>query len=120
MLKGNPIGDHGRADLDVLRTFAERSVGIQAQGVFKTRKHLHVRACTCEGEKLVRYILQISKPIYGTCTDTDLCVRRLCNGPGYPVFQLMRGLVRICVYEIPNSSGRHMQWGLTMDNRIHT
>ena len=46
MLKGNPIEDHGGADLEVLCTFAERSVGIQAQAVFKTRKHLNVRVCT--------------------------------------------------------------------------
>ena len=32
-----PSKTTGRADLDVLRTVAERSVGIQAQGVFKTR-----------------------------------------------------------------------------------
>ena len=32
--------DNGHADLDALRTFAEQSVGIQAQGVFKTKDTL--------------------------------------------------------------------------------
>ena len=37
---GGLIQDSGRADLDALRTFAEQSVGIEAQGMFLTKDTL--------------------------------------------------------------------------------
>ena len=55
-LKGDPIEDDMRADLDVLRAVAERSVGIQVFGVFKTKKHFNVRECIHSKWELVQYI----------------------------------------------------------------
>ena len=37
---GGLIQDSGRADLDALRTFAEQSIGIEAQGMFLTKDTL--------------------------------------------------------------------------------